>query len=183
MNDPHVESLTYRMEAKPGVVSFENPPPLVHETEAFRLRLEGGVLTVEMKGHYPTAREARTSVEGYLRDWTLFSALDFDSIPMDFIFENARLIDRNPLPQVPGHVTGEAHLVMGPFTIQAYATVTPPARKEYPKPPSGFRASPDVETMWLRYRQHVEGKEPLASMAYACLTIMQGSTGLSQGAR
>ncbi len=26
---------------------FENPPPLEHETDAYRMRLEGGVLTVE----------------------------------------------------------------------------------------------------------------------------------------
>jgi hypothetical protein len=177
MNDPHVESLTYRIEAKPEVVSFENPPPLVHETEAFRLRLEGGVLTVELKEHYMTAPEARARVEGYLRDWSLFSALDFDSIPMDFTFENTLLIDRNPSPQVPGRVTGEVHVVSGPVTIQAYGTVTPPVRKEYPKPPSVFRSSPDVETMWFRYRQHVEGKEPLASMGYFCLSVLQWSTG------
>jgi len=185
MNDPHVESLTYLMEASPGVVRFDNPPPLVHETDTFRLRLTEGVLAVEMKAHFSTAEEARTPVERFLTDWTLFAALDFDTIPMKFTFQSAHQIDRNPPPQAPENVTAEAHITVGRVAVQGLATFTPPMRNKYPSIPAAFKASPDVETMWFRYRLHVEGREPIASMAYACLTILEGSTGLSgkKGAR
>jgi hypothetical protein len=173
MNDPHVESLIYRVEANSEVIRFENPPPLVYETTAFRLRLEDGALTIEMKEHYPTVQKARTCVESYLKDWTLFSALEFD-VMLDFIFETARQIDRNP--PLPGQATGEAYLVENSATMQAEGSLTPFVRMAYPIPPSGFEASPDVEVMWCRYRRHIEEKEPLASMAYFCLTVLEWST-------
>ena len=35
----------------------------------------------------------------------------------------------------------------------------------------------DVETMWHRYEGYLAGREPLAAMAYFCLTVLQGSAG------
>jgi len=37
--------------------------------------------------------------------------------------------------------------------------------------------------MWYRYQQYTEGKEPLLSMAYALLTLLEGTTGQKHGAR
>jgi len=48
---------------------------------------------------------------------------------------------------------------------------------EYLAPPSDFIVSPDVETLWYRYRMHREGKESLAAMAYFCLTLLQWRAG------
>lgn len=45
----------------------------------------------------------------------------------------------------------------------------------YPALPENFVASPDVETMWQRYEQYVQGREPLPSMAYFCLTVLETS--------
>ncbi len=48
MNDPHVESLSYRLELG-DTLSVTDAPPLQHETDAFTLRLEAGKLTASMK--------------------------------------------------------------------------------------------------------------------------------------
>jgi hypothetical protein len=53
----------------------------------------------------------------------------------------------------------------------------------YPPLPRRFAISPDVSTMWFRYGQYKKGKEPLLSMAYACLTLLEGTTGQKRGAR
>jgi len=163
----------------PEVIKFQNPPPLFGEYDEFRLGLKEGILTVEMKKHYATVQEARDLVERFLKDWSLFFALDLglDAIPMKFVFENAHQIDRSPSPQILGQVSAQGHIELGGLKVQGFGTCTPPVHKEYPPPPSGFRASPDVETMWFRYRQCIDGKEPLASMGYFCLSMLQWSTG------
>jgi hypothetical protein len=78
VNDPHVESLIYRMKADPLFVTFDHPPPLEHEAEAFRPRLEDGVLKVAMKEHHATRESARTRVEDFLTDWVTLAAIDMD---------------------------------------------------------------------------------------------------------
>jgi hypothetical protein len=53
----------------------------------------------------------------------------------------------------------------------------------YPDIPGNFVLSPDVESMWNRYQGYLDGREPLASMAYFCLTTVDGSTGIRRGKR
>lgn len=57
-------------------------------------------------------------------------------------------------------------------------------QREYPAPPRYFAVSLDLETMWLRYRGYCQGRERLADMAYACLTVLERSTnGRAQAAK
>jgi hypothetical protein len=183
MNDPHIETLTYEVRTKESVVTFDDPPPLTGEANAFRYRLEGGILTVEMKEHHATAESARLVVEGFLRSWAMSAALGLDRMPMEFVFKEAKRIDRNPPPRTSGNVyMGEVAFV-GSGTLTATVVGIPPALKHYPVPPSGFRASPDVETMWHRYQQHIDGKETYQTMGYFCLSLIQWSTGIGKGAR
>ena len=51
---------------------------------------------------------------------------------------------------------------------------------EYPLPPSDIALNPDVETMYTRYMGYRRGNEPLASMAYFCLTVLEHSTSLEE---
>jgi len=51
-------------------------------------------------------------------------------------------------------------------------------RTEYPDPPDGFVASPDVVAMWDRYEHFLAGKgDLLTSVAGWCLTTVQGRNG------
>ena len=45
----------------------------------------------------------------------------------------------------------------------------------YPMPPSGIQITPNIRTMLHRYLGYRENKEPLASMAYFCLTVLNHS--------
>jgi hypothetical protein len=175
MKDPHVVSLTYRLEAPEGV-TFNDPPPLRRERPGFVLRLAEGELTAEMKEHHAREESARAAVEPELRAWEIDAHLRLGRPALAFVFERARVIDRDPQPG-PAHVTARGGLAVG---ISATFTVSYAA---YPAPPDNFRASPDVQTMWFRYRMYPEGQEPLLSMAYACLTLLEGSTGATEGAR
>ena len=95
MNDPHVEELRYRVETADDLV-FEDPPPIEDETEAFRMILAEGVTTFEMKEHHPSEETARVPVEGYLRAWEIDLALRRNRTSLRFVFDVARVIDRDP---------------------------------------------------------------------------------------
>ncbi|QDU31085.1 hypothetical protein ETAA8_62380 [Anatilimnocola aggregata] len=181
MIDPHLVSLHYQLETQ-ATIKFDDPPPLDGNQTEFAYRLESGRLTVMMKQHCATEEAARNIVEPFLRSWELDFAIRRNSRAITFLFEKSEIIDLAPLPP-DGSVrciAGTAHL-----TLTAYAPTVVAGFKDYPEPPTNFKASSDVENMWFRYARFLEDREPLLSMAYACLTVIEGSTGLkgNQGAR
>lgn len=184
MNDPHVETLTYKLKPIDEVVQFNDPPPLAEEEVGFSYLLENGILTVTMKEHHDTAEAARSAVVGFLEAWRIVAALDLDRIPMDFVFEGAKLVDRNP-PSPELGIVGEGSVSLRSITCDGTGSVTqtPLVRREYPRPPKGFKASPDVKTLWDRYQRHTEDKEPRQAMAYFCLTVVESSAGTSKPAK
>ena len=167
MNDPHVQSLEYEVITTFGYV-FKDAPPLDHKTAEFTLRLEAERLTVSMKTHHATGKEARGVVEPFLRSWELHQALQRGTRLMRFEFQKANIIDRNPSPTASG-INAAAAILCGSGSLFANATVL---LASYPAPPLDFVASPHVETLWNRYEQYVDGREPLAGMAYACATFI-----------
>lgn len=173
MRDPHVEALYYRLETGQQL-GFSNPPPMERETNAFSLRLADGQLKVRMKDHYATDIAARLAVEPYLRSWEIATALQHGPGAMTFVFERADVIDRDPPP--PG-----ASLEIQPLTqkmeIMGNSLTFRLTQAKYPDPPDRFVASPDVVAMWQRYEGYCAGREPLASMAYMCLTVFNASAG------
>jgi hypothetical protein len=62
MNDPHVAALLYRVEHSP-MYSYENAQPCERDLPGFRIRIERDQATVEPRGHFATAQEARDVVE------------------------------------------------------------------------------------------------------------------------
>lgn len=131
MRDPHVASLRYRL--VPGeTTSFDSPPPVEWETEAFRMRLADGVATFEMVEHHASEGTARKCVDGYLRRWEIDVALRLGRGEMHFAFESADVIDRNPPP------SGRDGVLYAQ-TARATAFALPPSfhvtRRRYPDPP------------------------------------------------
>lgn len=144
LNDPHVETLTYRV-VKPDNVTFHNPPAVVGEFAAFRYRLEHDILTAEMKEHFATLDAAREPVEEFLRAWELDAALRADKPVFGFELQQFHVIDRNPSPSNP--VKGKVAAACDMFLMADEATVQK-VSPAYPPPPSGLKPSLDTETMW-----------------------------------
>lgn len=86
VNDPHVEELIYYLETRNVGITFQDPPPLEDETDAFSMLLEDGVLTNKL------LRLQR------LRQFSLVSALRFSDL-------NRLGISQRPARAVPGSHT------------------------------------------------------------------------------
>lgn len=173
MNDPHVVSLEYSLETVHST-SYRNPPSVGVERAAFSARLADGRLTVTMKQHFSSAEAARAEIEHFLRAWELDVALRYGPGELQFVFKDSVVIDRNPpLPGQPQvvHLSGTA------VCVATASTTLHVARAKYPEPPSRFRVTPDVETLWQRYEGYRAGREPLLSIAYFCYTLIQNRAG------
>jgi hypothetical protein len=176
LNDPHVATLRYRLKTDASL-TFDSPAPREDDTPAFALRLADGLLTCDMKAHFPSVAAAKAAVDPFIQAWELDTALREGKRAIWFAYQDAVVIDRKPTP--PGSrfilATGGTLQVTGGM---ASFLVT---RREYPAPPERFVASPDVETLWHRYEGYQQGHEPLLTMAYFCLSFLEWRTSQQPG--
>ena len=165
MSDTFVVALTYRIEHGRSV-DFGKAEPLDHQEPGFRIRVEDDRVRFEFKDHYPTEREARKAIEGYIREWEFTAGLRWGPDAFSLKFLDSEIEHRN-LP--PG--------VLPPISIRSGAPRMSITLRHglpcYPQPPTGVKLTPDVDSMYGRYMGYRQGKEPLTSMAYFCLTVLE----------
>lgn len=175
MTDPHVVALIYRLKPSDHV-SYAEPPPLVFENEIARFRLEKDQLRCEMKLHVATLEEGRALLDPILRDWEIEVELARSRGELRFSYENAEIIDRTP--PTPGAIRGAVMVALGANHLLMTGNLTSHIiRRKYPDPPLGFHIMPDAESILLRFRGYKDGREPLLSMAYFCLTVVESAAG------
>lgn len=97
LNDPHVSELHYHIAPDP-TVTYDSPPPLDHETDAFRMHLDNGVVVFEMKHHHSSEESARAEVEKDIRAWEIKTTLERSRPELRLAFDKAVVIDRAPTP-------------------------------------------------------------------------------------
>ena len=168
MNDPHVVALIYKLEHSQAV-DYREAKPIDHEEPDFHVKIANEKVRFEFKKHHATAKAAHKAIEEYICAWEVDVGL-WQGGPNYFKlkFAHAQIEDRNPTLGVKDiSVTVRA----GTPTATVSATVD----KEYPSPPSGLTITPDVRTLYDRYMGCRQGKEPLPSMAYFCLTVIERS--------
>ena len=183
MRDPHVEWLQYDLVFGDDVELLD-PPPADFNTPLGRIHMEAGTATIYPANHYPAAATAREAVEPMLRAWEIDRALANNGPVMTFQYRNGELVDRNPLPPpAPGEaIKASFNIQLGDVMVNFKGQVKWPV-VEYPRPPETFQYTPDVETLWNRYQGYLKGREPLLSMAYFCLTILESQAPDGKGKR
>ncbi len=175
MPDFHVVSLTYSVKTVDGV-TYDAPLPVEFETDDAHFHLADGKLVCHMKVHFSTAAQARSVVDPILRAWELSADLGRGRGELRFRYEDAELVDRTP--PVPGTVRGYVLAAESADLLMATATASLNIiRRTYPAPPGDFRITPDVAALWQRLQGYLEGQEPLPTMAYFCLTVLETAAG------
>jgi hypothetical protein len=124
-----------------------------------------------MGEHFATPEQARHRVDPFLRAWEIHAAIQ-EGVLIEFQYDRAEIIDRHPLPPGSATVVAPAGIASAnAFGSGAVHTV----HGEYPSPPTAFAADPDVEKLWSRWSGYADGREPLQSMAYFCLTVLDAA--------
>jgi len=168
MRDPHVVELRYNLKTQ-ETITFDDPPAIVRETEAFHVRVANGSVTFRMKNHHATEESAKEEAENYLRAYEIFTALQY-GYQVYFEYRDAQIIDRNPVSPDEPH----AKIVgLSALTARAHVPTLRERRPAYPDPPTAFVVSEEVDAMWENYNDYLEGRYPLLPLAYSCYTLLR----------
>ena len=189
MNDPHVTALHYRVEHDDSVV-YDNAVPLDYEDDHVEVHLEKRQLTLRPKEHYASAKEARESLEWFIRHWEFEAAVDAGTRQFELKYMDADICDRNPTPPPPGVVDLSMSARAGHPKVSLKLRV---GKAKYPSPPTRCEldsSNPTALAMLSRLDRYHQGRETLAAMSYFCLTAMGdsvpgtiGSTGTRKAVR
>ena len=172
MRDPHVETLHYVVFAEAGTEYIE-PRPLLFSHPLGDFAITSERLTFSPSEHFAVESESRAAVEPFLRAWEAESDLLVNPGTIRFRFERAAIIDRDPPP--PG-----AHVMLVGVAAVCTVTATMTAvvgRRTYPEPPLRFALTSQVEMVFRRWSAYRAGAEPLQSMVYFVLTVMEDQAG------
>ena len=154
MSDPHVVALMYQVRHNESV-DYSKALPLVVDEPGFRIEVKNGTAVFKMKEHYATEEDARRAVDPFVRNWEFEADLErgFGSFRLEF--DSAEIIDRRP---TQGAVRIRASIKSGVPVVCAKLRVQPPS---FPTPPSIIDSDhPDVQTLYQRYKNFCQGKEP-----------------------
>lgn len=163
MQDPHVVSVTYKVVAYEGV-NYQNASDLVWGNDDFDITISKNSLVAKPKKHFDSVEMVRKVIEPLLLSWEIDAGLRSARQEISFVFDKAEIVDRNPSP---GNVINAVSSFISLSSMEVNPTVS---KGKYPEPPTFFEASKHVEILWKRYKNYLEGKENLSSMAYFCYT-------------
>ena len=173
MNDPHVVALVYRIEHGDSI-GYTKATTFYREEQDFRLSISDSKARFEIHDHFPTIEAADEALMDFRRAWEFDAQLKRgpDTFRLVLDRDASEIIDRNPTPD---HVRIEAKGIGFFVGVGSAKLLVEPLA--YPEPPTDIVITPDVETMYCRYMGYRKGREPLASMASFCLTVLEASTG------
>lgn len=170
MNDPHVVSLLYKVTFGKDV-DYDKAPPLKEETEYFVCTIDREKAFFEMKTHFPKEEEAKKIADDFLKTCTIYWGLQNYLNEITFLYKTAGIVDRKPDQSKTLRICVSDTIHM---SCEAEFHIS---RAKFPPAPHDFVVSPDVEVIYTRFRGYLENREPLTSMAYMCLTVLETSGG------
>jgi hypothetical protein len=160
-------------------ISYRDPEALSFSNHLGDFDLVDKELRIKPIEHFPDEGEARTAIEPFLRAWEIEADLTSNVGAIRFTFERVELIDRDPPPP------GSPQVIAVKAVSFAFATGSASLHvicRRYPQPPQTFRATPEVQHAYRRWIGFRSGREPLQSMAYFVLTLLESVAGGRQKA-
>lgn len=172
MNDPHVNALRYELVLGKNV-DYKKALPLTEETPDFTFTMTSEGATFKMKKHFANENEARQNTDKYLEAYQIFVGLKLSPDEIMFNYTGADIIDRNPHNKEM-YATASVHSGLE-VTIPEIETKMSwhDSRTTFASPPKDFSVSPDVKTMYLRWKGYCQREEKLLSMVNFCLTVLE----------
>ena len=178
MPDQYVKALAYDIRHA-AWIDYGNTQPATITTEDFDVRVADGEATFEFKTKdLETEAQALEAVSDFISQWEFSASLQLGPEAFTLRSPRAEFKEQNP---VPGMAQLRGNASTGPVRSEGDLTVTthPPS---YPEPPStGIKITPDVQAMFDRYVDCLNGQGRLDSMAYFCLTVLQAAASREPG--
>jgi len=175
MNDPHVVSLLYKVTFGKDV-DYDKAPPLKEDTEDFVCTIDQKRAFFEMITHFSSEEAAKEVTDKFLKTCSIFWGIHNCPNEISFLYKGAEIVDRRP-------DQSNALSICVSDTIGISDEVAfHVSRAKFPPIPHDFKVSPDVETIYNRYKGYHDNREKLTSMAYMCLTVLETTGGSRKAA-
>ena len=170
---PRVKALHFVVEHNRSI-DYSGARPLSLEEPSFGVSVEDGKVRFAMRDHQATEEEALAAVNEYIAAWEFEAAMEHGPGLFRLRFDCADIDDRDPST---GKVSPRLRPIRNHVSVRDDVEVTL-GKGRYPSPPATALAlTPDVRSMHERYLGYWERREPLASMAYFCLTVLASPWG------
>ena len=164
MNRPHVVALIYDVDHGPRV-GYKSTAHLVREEDKFTITIEQKEVRFRLKEHHSTEESALQVVEQYVHRWEFSAGLARGPGAFRLKYREPEIVDLEPTPGVVeiGGISRHAIRAGGEISI---------TYSEYPPPPVEICVSPNVQSMYDRFMKYHDRMEPLPSVAYFCVTVL-----------
>lgn len=169
INKPYIQRLFYTIITKDNV-DYDNAPPVFFENETFKMTTSNNQIMFEMKRRFSAEQDAKIVIDDFLYRWEIKIGLENDPDDIRFKFDRSEVADLEPNQE---ENNTNLSVSVCKHEHDAENIVLHESRHKYPDPPNQFSISPDVETMYLRYKSYREGRDSLLSMAYLLLTVVE----------
>jgi len=136
--------------------------------------LEDGILAVGPSDHFANEEDARAAIEPFLRAWEIDADLRLGVGAIRFTSTRSEILDRDPPPPGTPQSLAISAAARGMAVASASLHIT---RGVYPQPPARFQITADVAIAHRRWLRYHDGREPLQSMAYFVLTLLEDMAG------
>lgn len=177
MNKSHIGKLFYKIIIKDNV-DYVNAPDVALEKETFKMVTKNNEVMFEMKRHFSSEQDAKIITDEFLNEWEIIIGLENAPDDIRFEFDRSEVIHFEPNQNE--HNDNLSVSSVGNFEDHPTNHVS---HHKYPNPPDHFSISPDVETMYLRFKAYREGRDTLLSMAYLLLTVAESKSATQKKAR
>lgn len=169
MNDPHIQTLIYRI-AHSQDVHYKKAVPFEYDASQFRVIVDNGTARFQMKEHFADVALARRVVDPFIESWELSASLEIGPRSFELQFLNAEVIDRSPTPGVVSLQGVAAQPAAGTVSVLI-------GQPRYPEPAPHLVVNDDIRAMSPRFDRYRQGGTTLGDVTYFCLTVLEQSAG------
>ena len=167
MNSPRISALIYNIVTN-GRVDYSKAPPMCVDEERIHVKVKGDEVRFDLKEDFRSEDEARESIAAYIKRWEIDEGLCRNSDCFNLEFKSS-IADGPRLEASPVK-----------YSVRLSTAIGRVEASQFPSPPAACKVNSDmswVGGMYDRYMQYRNNRETLPSMAYYCLTVLEGKFG------
>ncbi len=154
--------------------SYEKAVKLEKDYPNFKFLLDHFELEIILHKDYLSEDVARAEVEPILKNWETYIDLVHERNELRFKYSHAEIIETELGTEDEKRIISVTDTAVVSCSVEVKIITH---RSNYPEPPNNFILSYDVSSLIHRFNNSMDDKEPLTSMAYFCLTLIENKAG------
>lgn len=158
-----IKTIIYSLRYAEGV-DYENAPIKEEEFQDFYVSLNKNEIIFKFKNYISTLEAAKEKVSIFLRNWEIFICLEGGPDEIKCLFRAAEKSDDQEETNPSDSKTNIKEVYISEGVVVAEKVIVDISHGKFPNFPKMFARSPDVDSMYYRYKGYRLGRENLTAM-------------------